>query len=200
MDRLVERARTVSRYGVWFGGFLIVLAAVIIGIEVVIRKAFNVTIGGADELSGFALAIGSAWAFGFALLDRAHVRIDSVYTFLPARIRAPLDILGLIVFALFMGLFAWQALDVLVNSVAMNTRTMTILETPVMYPQFLWVLGLFSFVLIAALLLVRAVVTFVLHGALAVQKQIGSKTVQEEVDEELRQLETDAETPGESGP
>lgn len=200
MDRLVELARTVSRYGVWFGGFLIVLAAVIIGIEVVIRKLFNVTIGGADELSGFALAISSAWAFGFALLDRAHVRIDSLYMLLPARLCALLDILGLSVFTLLMGLFAWQALDVFLNSVAMDTRTMTVLETPVMYPQFLWVLGLFSFVVIALLLLARAVVTFALRGALAVQRQIGSRTVQEEVNQEIPQLRQHGAARGESGP
>ena len=198
MDRLIERARTVSRYGVWFGGFLIILSAVIVGVEVLIRKAFNVTIGGADELSGFALAISSAWAFGFALLDRAHVRIDSLYTMLPTRVCALLDILGLIVFTLVMGLFAWQAMDVFMNSVDMGTRTMTVLETPVMYPPFLWVLGLFSFVVIALLLLVRAVITFALHGALAVQRQIGSKTVQEEVKEEIHQLGKHGEVPGET--
>ena len=102
MDRLIERLRTFSRYGAWFGGALIVVAAVIVAIEVLIRKFFNLTIGGADELSGFALAISSAFAFSYALLERAHVRIDSVYVLMPSPIRAILDISGLIVFILFM--------------------------------------------------------------------------------------------------
>ncbi len=79
MDRLMEMTHRASRYGAWFGGALIILAAFIVGVEVLIRKVFTLSIGGADELSGFALAIGSAWAFGFALLERAHIRIDSAF-------------------------------------------------------------------------------------------------------------------------
>jgi TRAP-type C4-dicarboxylate transport system permease small subunit len=189
MDRLIERLRALSRLGAWFGGALIIIAAVVVGIEVVIRKAFSLSIGGADELSGFALAISSAWAFSYALLERAHVRIDSVYTLFGARVRACLDILGLFVFLLFMGLFAWHAGGVLMNTVAMDARTMTTLETPLKYPQSLWVAGLFFFVLVALALLVRAVITFARGDVLGVQRQIGSQTVSEEVEEELHQIE-----------
>ena len=38
------------------------LAAVIVAVDVVLRAAFSVTIGGSDELSGYALAIASAFA------------------------------------------------------------------------------------------------------------------------------------------
>jgi TRAP-type C4-dicarboxylate transport system permease small subunit len=189
MDRLIERLRAVSRVGAWFGGALILISAVIVGVDVIIRKAFSLTLGGADELSGFALAISSAWAFGYALLERAHVRIDSVYTLLPTRVRAVLDILALAVFTLFMGLLAWHAGGVLMNSVAMGARTMTALETPLKYPQFLWVSGLCFFVLIALALLMRAVVTLARGDVAGVQRQIGSQTLAEELDEELQQIE-----------
>ena len=147
MDRLITGVRTLSRYGVWFGGVLIVISAIIVGVDVVIRKAFSITIGGADELSGFALAISSAWALGFALLERAHIRIDSLYTWLPIGVRAALDLLALVVFTMFMAVFAWQAYGVFSNSVRMDTKTMTALETPLMFPQLLWVMGLFVFVI-----------------------------------------------------
>ena len=39
----------------------------------------SMTLGGADELSGYALAISSAWGFSSALLSRSHIRIDTVY-------------------------------------------------------------------------------------------------------------------------
>ncbi len=197
MDRLIERVWTLSRYGAWFGGALILIAAVIVGVDVVIRKAFSVTIGGADELSGFALAISSAWAFGFALIERAHVRIDSISMWLPRRLRAVLDILGLLVFTLFMALFAWQAFGVFRNSVAMNTRTMTALETTLRVPQFFWALGLFAFVVIAVLLLVRALVAFARGDVAVVLRHIGSKTTREETDEEMQRIERRAEPPKE---
>ena len=194
MDRLIERVRTFSRYGVWFGGTLMILAAVIVGIEVVVRKLFNVSLGGADELSGFALAISSAWAFGYALLERAHVRIDSVYTILPSRVCAFLDVLGLLVFTLFMGLMTWQAIGVFTESVRNSTVTLSVVAWPLRFPQFLWVAGLAWFVVIAVLLLVRAMVTLSRGEWLAVQLQIGSKTVREELDEELGQIEKRGET------
>ncbi len=198
MDRLIEQVRRLSRYGTWFGGALILLAAVIVGIDVVIRKAFSVTIGGADELSGFALAISTAWAFGFALLERAHVRIDSLYIWLPRGVCAVLDVLGLSVFTLFMGLFAWQAFGVFRNSVEMDTRTMTVLETPLRFPQFFWVLGLVVFVLIAVLLLLRSLVALAQGDLATVQRQIGSRTALEETGEELRRAEERAQVQGKS--
>ncbi len=188
MDRLIDRVHALARYGVWFGGALIIMSAVLVGVEVVIRKLFNLTIGGVDELSGFALAIGSAWAFGFTLLERAHVRIDSVYVWLPARVCALLDILGLSVFTAFMALFAWQASGVFMNSLAMDTRTMTVLATPLKYPQALWVLGLCFFVLIAVALLIRALAALFRGDVAAVRRQIGSHTVSEELGGEPQQL------------
>ncbi len=193
MDRLIAIAHRYSRYGVWFGGALIIASAFIVSAEVLIRKFFNHTIGGADELSGFALAIGASWAFGFALLERAHVRIDSVYVWLPTRARAILDIIGLTVFLLFIALLAYQGTGVFVDSVELGSRTMSALETPLKYPQFFWVAGLYFFVVIAILLLVRALGTAFRFDFSGVQRQIGSKTVNEELDAELRDIERRAE-------
>jgi len=189
LDRLIERVHTLARYGVWFGGGLILLAAFVVSFDVVIRKLFNISLGGADEFAGFALAIGSAWAFGFALLERAHIRIDSVYTTLPRPARAILDILGLSVFGIFMSLMAWQGTGVFMESVRNSTVTLSAIAWPLRYPQFLWVAGLWWFVVIVVLLWIRAVLTTVRGDFLLVQKQIGSKTVQEEVNEEMVQLE-----------
>ncbi len=189
LDRLIERVHALARYGVWFGGGLILLAAFVVSFDVAIRKLFNVSLGGADEFSGFALAIGSAWAFGFALLERGHVRIDSVYTTLPRPVCAALDILGLSVFGIFMSLMAWQGTGVFMESVRNSTVTLSVIAWPLRYPQFLWVAGLWWFVVIVVLLWIRAVLTMVRGDFLRVQKQIGSKTVQEEVNEEMVQLE-----------
>lgn len=199
LDRWVEKARRLSTYGVWFGGILILIACVIVGIEVLIRKLFNISTGGADELSGFALAISSAFAFGFALFERSHVRIDSVYSALPTRVCAVLDIIGLSVFNVFMAFLAYMSFGVFYNSWSMGSRTMSALRTPLMVPQFFWVLGLFFFVGIATLLLVRAIVTLFTGNFVAVQLQIGSKTVREELDEELDQLEKQAQKEPQTG-
>jgi len=189
MDRLVETLHRYSRYGAWFGGGLIVATALIVSADVLMRKLLNITLGGADELSGFALAISSAWAFGYALFERAHVRIDSVYVWLPFKVRGVLDLVGLIVFLLFMGLLAYKAIGVFVSSVELGSRTMTDMSLPLAYPEFVWVIGLWFFVLIAGAMLIRALGAAFRGDWMALHAQLGSKTVSEEVHEELADAE-----------
>lgn len=169
----------------WFGGALMVAASVLIGVEVVIRKAFNLSIGGADELSGYALAIGSAWAFGFTLLERSHVRIDSLYVLLPRPVCAVLDLVALFVFGGFMALVTWHGYGVLRQSMDVGARSMSPLATPLVAPQLLWVLGLAVAVLVAVILFVRALGAFITRDYGAVQTLVGSRTLTEELEEEI---------------
>ena len=188
MDDLITLARKIARAGTWFGGGLLVVAALIIGVEVVIRKAFSLSIGGADELSGFALAIGSAWSFAFALMDRAHVRIDSLYVVLPTRLCAFLDVLGLMALTGFMALVTWFGYGVFEKSWEFGARTMSPLAPPLAVPQALWVLGLVMFMAVALLLLARALIALITGDSRGVQRLIGSRTVAQEIEQELEEL------------
>ena len=179
----------VSRAGAWFGGVLILLAALLIGVDVTLRQLFVVTIGGADELAGFSLAIGSAWAFGFTLLRRRHIRIDTVYVTLPVRIRAFLDILGLVAFSSFMLLVTWHAFGVVQQSITSNSHSISPLGTPLAVPQALWALGLVSFMCVALLLLVQAVISFISGDTRTVAELIGSRSVAEEARHELEEAD-----------
>lgn len=185
MDPLLSLARKLARAGAWFGGALIIAAAFLIGIEVVIRKAFGLTIGGADELSGFALAISTAWALAFALFERAHIRIDSLYGQLPVRLCALLDLLGLALFLGFFMLITVYGVGVLQTSWNLGAHSVSPLGTPLVLPQLLWVLGLIVFLLIALLLLVRALAALISGDLATVRRLIGSRTVSEEVESEL---------------
>ena len=79
MRRLHRLAEAVARAGALAGGLLLLVAAIIIGVDIVLRYTVSRSIGGADELSGYALAIATAWGLSFALVHRAHIRIDSLY-------------------------------------------------------------------------------------------------------------------------
>ncbi len=147
MDSLLELSRKVARIGAWFGGALIIAAAFLVGVEVVIRKAFSLSIGGADELSGYALAISTAWALAFALLERAHIRIDSLYVHLPIRLAALLDVLGLALFTGFVGLIAWYGLGVVETSYRLDAHSLSPLGTPLVLPELLWLLGFLLFLI-----------------------------------------------------
>ncbi len=188
MDRLLAISYRVARAGTWFGCGLLIAASFLIGIDVVIRKLFSLSIGGADELSGYALAIASAWAFAYALLERAHVRIDSLYVTLPRWVRATLDVFGLAVFVAVMALVTWRAFGVFSESVKLDAHSMSPIATPLIYPQALWVAGLIVFVLIGLLLLARILVAFVTGDTATVHRLAGSRSVTEEIEQETQHL------------
>lgn len=189
-DPLLSLAYLIARAGVWFGGALLIAAAVLIGVEVVIRKAFSLSIGGADELAGYALAISTSWALAFALLERAHIRIDSLYVHLPVRLCALLDILGLVLLIAFFALVTWYGFGVFITSYTLNAESLSPLSTPLVIPQLLWILGLVMFLAIALLLLFRALGALFTGDLARLQRLVGSRTLREEVAAEV------GETPG----
>jgi len=178
-----------SQWSLWFGGSLILLAAILIGIDVLMRKFLLLSIGGSDELAGYALAIGTAWSLGAALLDRAHIRIDSLYLLFPGALRVILDLVGVALMVFFFGLIAWHGWGVVDQSWTSGSRSQSALEIPTVIPQLLWLAGLISFVVIGTVLFVKAVHVARTKGRWAASALVGTKSAQEEVEEEMRGIQ-----------
>jgi len=188
MPVLMHGARRVARWGQWFGGALMLLAAVLIAVDVVMRKFFDASIGGADELAGYALALGTAWALAAALLERAHIRIDSLYVLLPRRLRFALDVAGLTFLITFFGLVAWHGWSMAAQSWSAGSRSQSALQTPVVIPQSIWLIGLIVFVVIGVALLLRALGLAARGHYAAVANLISTRSAEEEVEDEVRDL------------
>lgn len=199
MPRLHRLALAISYVGALAGGALLLAAAVIIGVDVLLRSVFSRSIGGADELSGYALAIATAWGLSFALLHRAHIRIDSLYERFPASIRAALDILSLLGFLVFAGLVTWRAWGVLRQSIASDAHSISALSTPVAVPQALWLSGLVFLILTLLLLLAESAAALASRDLRGLARLIGSKAVVEEVHEEMA-LSDAKQKSGDAGP
>jgi TRAP-type C4-dicarboxylate transport system permease small subunit len=189
MEAVMRGARRLARWGLWFGGALVLLAAILIGFDVVLRKLFNASIGGADELAGYALAIGTAWSLAAALLDRAHIRIDSLYVLLPNRLRLVLDFAGLALFTAFFGLIAWHGSSMVMQSWTSGSRSQSALQTPTVIPQAIWILGLGVFVVIGALLFLHALILLGRGRVAEATGAISTRSAEEEVADEIRDLE-----------
>src|SRR5712664_2498851 len=169
--------RRFAQWGLWFGGALVLLAAVLIGIDVLMRKFLARSIGGADELAGYSLAIGTAWGRGAALLDRAHIRIDSLYVLFPQKLR-----LALVLLVGFFALTLWHGLGVLSQSWISNSHSQSALETPTVIPLALWIAGLAAFVVVGVLLLLQAVRLMAARDLRGAAQLISTRSAEEEVE------------------
>src|SRR5712672_1129668 len=180
--------RRFAQWGLWFGGALVLLAAVLIGIDVLMRKFLAQSIGGADELAGYSLAIGTAWGLGATLLDRAHIRIDSLYVLFPQKLRLALDVTALVLLVGFFALVGWHGLGVVSQSWTSGSRSQSALETPTVIPQVLWIAGLAVFVAIGLLLLFDAVRIMISGDLRRAATLISTRSAEEEVEDEIRDL------------
>jgi len=181
-------ARRFARWGLWFGGALVLLAAILIGIDVLMRKFLDRSIGGADELAGYSLAIATAWGLGAALLDRAHIRIDSLYGLFPQKLRLALDIAAVVLMIGFFALVAWHGLGVVSQSWTSGSRSQSALETPTVIPQALWIAGLATFIAIGVLLLLAALRLAASGDLRGTARLISTRSAEEEVEKEIRDL------------
>jgi TRAP-type C4-dicarboxylate transport system permease small subunit len=190
MRRLQSIAAGVSRAGALIGGAMLLAAAVTICIDIFLRYAFARTVGGADELAGYALAIAGAWGLSMALLSRSHIRIDTVYVRVKSRaVRAALDVLSVAAFAVFAALVAWHGWGVLRLSYESGSRSQSALETPLAIPQAVWLAGLAFFFAVALLLLARALVAWARGDLDGLFRLIGSKSATVEAKEEIAAVE-----------
>ena len=188
MDAAIALARRLARLGLWFGGALVLLAALLNGVDVTLRKLFNASIGDADELAGYALALGTAWSLGAALLDRAHIRIDSLYVLFPRWLRLALDFAGLALLIAFFGLIARHGWSVAQQSWVSGSRSQSALATPTVIPQSVWLAGLAFFFVIGVALLAHSLMLIVRGNAAAAEGSISTRSAGEEVEDEIRDL------------
>ena len=183
LDRLIRRTGAVCRAGALICGGLCVLVSFVIAGAVIMRKVFNVSIVGADEISSFILAASCSWGFAFALLHRAHVRVESLQLVLPRRLCAILDIVGLILLGAFVAVIAWYSANVLALSIDMGAVA-DMLDLPLWFPQAFWVAGFVVSVVLAVLLLIRSLIAFLAGDLARLQALIGSRSAIEEAAQE----------------
>ena len=181
MNRLIQFADRLSTWAAWVGGGILFATAVLIAVEVTLRKVFSVSMGGADELSSYALAVSCSWTFGYALFRKAHIRIDVLYIRLPRPVRFDLDIASLVLFAVYMLMLSYFAYFVLGISIQRHSVANTPLATPLWIPQSLWYAGILGFTL-TVLMLLAGTLYHLFRGDLRAAARIsGTSTLEEEI-------------------
>lgn len=175
----------------WLGtlfGLIFVALSVVVTVETFVRKVFNFSLQGADELGGYALAFGGTIAFTLALMGHTHIRVDVFHDRLPAWLQTGLNWLSIVCLALFAALLAWLAWFVVQDSISYHSVSLTPWATPLSWPQSAWLAGLIVFALVSIGYAVYATVLLLRGRVAEMNHEFGPRTTKEEVDEELEDL------------
>lgn len=177
-------ARWISRI---FGWSLLFLSA-FVALETVMRKVFNTSLQGADELGGYVLAFGSSLAFVVTLAERAHIRIDVLHQKFPVRLQSLIDWLSAISMAILGCFLLYVGWFVLKDTLAYGSTAATPWATPLIWPQGAWYAALAVFSIAAIVQSTRATWLFFKgrHNTLAAE--FNPKGAADELAEELQEL------------
>ena len=174
----------ISRRAVWTGGAALLAAAVMVTLDVLSRKFLNVTMSGADEISGYVFAASTTWAYSYCLLYRANIRIDALYNFLPRWVCAVLDTVAVALLLIYNGVLAHRAWGAFALSWDRDSVSITTLATPQWIPQLFWASGLIFFELVLLFVFFYSLAGL-LRGDLDLVKRVaGVSSVAEEIEAE----------------
>lgn len=186
----MENKNPVSRALLPFARFLALIAgygllglAFLVTIEILLRRFMNVSLQGGDEFGGYVLSILAAFGFSYALLERAHTRVEILVENVSSNVQAALNLLSSWTMAFAASFMAWRAWATLMESVEYKALSGTPLMTPLWQPQMIWFAGLVFFAITA---LAIAVHTSLLFGRdrKALNGYYGTKTIEEIIEEE----------------
>lgn len=181
MDRL---AIWISRL---FGWSFLFLSA-FVSLETVLRKLFNTSLQGADELGGYILALGASLAFIVAMIDRAHIRIDVLHARFPVKLQALVDWLSVISLAVIGLFFLYVGWFVITDTLEYRSTAATPWRTPLIWPQSAWYAGLVVFALCSFLLAGLATRLFLAGKYTQLAEEFNPKSAEDDLSEELEQL------------
>lgn len=196
LDSIHRFLKNVANWAVWLSGMALLLCAIMVTIDVFFRKFFSMTMSGSDEISGYVFAASTTWAYSYCLLNRSNVRIDVLYNFLPIRLRAILDCVGIALLLFYMSYLTRKAFDVFWTSWVGNSASNTTLSTPLWIPQLLWFLGLLLFVITLSFMLLYTLIALIRGDNNLVQRIAGAMSAQEEIDQETHGLDVVTQSSG----
>lgn len=178
-----------ARAASWTFGVMMLLLTVAVTLETLLRKLFSFSLGGVDELSGYAIALGAPLAFTVALIQRSHIRINLLYLRLQPKPQAWLDAVATLtlgVLAIFLFVFTVKTVW---ETHQYQSIAQTPWATPLIYPQSLWLIAMLAFALPAAWIMLQAVVLLVQRNWSEMTRRFGPESIDDELKAELEDLQ-----------
>jgi TRAP-type C4-dicarboxylate transport system permease small subunit len=200
-DALWRAISATAIVGVWLGGALLFAAAIIVTAEVLVRKGIGALVGtsfmfsGSDEISGYLFAVGTSLSMAYVMVTKGHVRIDVLYAQFGPKVRAIMDMIALVVMAIFVAAMLERAIDVASNSYVEQIRSNTQLRIPLAWSQIPWAFGIGLFFVAILLAIFRSMAALLKGDFGAVNAIAGVSTTEEEIEAETKGLDLRGRAP-----
>ena len=189
LESIHSRLERISQLAVWVGGAALLAAAVMVTFDVFARKIFNVTMSGSDEYSGYVFSATTTWAYSYCLLHRSNVRIDALYNYLPRKVTAVLDVVGLLLLFYYMSIMTYYAMISFLDSWVSNSVSITTLGTPQWIPQLFWVAGLILFFITLIFVVLYSITALLQRNWDLVARVAGVPSIAETMQEETHGID-----------
>lgn len=177
--------RLADAFAVLSGWGIIVFAAAV-SLEVILRKVAGISLQGLDEYGGYLLAVTSSFGFGYALVQRAHIRVDVFVRLVSEKSRSILHILAITSLTFFACMIFYSAIMLFISSWKLSARAVSPLQTPLIFPQGVWVIGLGLFALTSVVASLLSLSRAMRGDWAGVNAIAGAASAEEEVQEELK--------------
>ncbi|MEN2979253.1 TRAP transporter small permease [Tistrella bauzanensis] len=187
MSGPMERFATVSSaWAARAAGSIVFLTAFLICGDVLGRFLVDRPVKGTFDLTGYMLAISTAWSFAYAHVQRANIRVDIAYARFPRRARAVLDIAAaasVVVMAFMLTCYAYETFE---GTFRRGSRVPFSVGLHLWYFQAAWLAGLLFFSAVSLLVLLLGLRALFGGRLDALRVLIGIKSMDDEVTDALR--------------
>lgn len=148
--KMIRGLRVINRGVALLVGLGLLLCAGFVLTDIIMRQ-IGTSLGGTEEIAGYAMALATSWGMSFTLLELGHVRIDLLRVRAGSFGRALFDVFSMVVMTGVVVTIAIKAWPVLERSITNGSRANTPLETPLVWVQAPWFAGWVWFALMSAL-------------------------------------------------
>ncbi|MFD2176323.1 TRAP transporter small permease subunit [Veronia pacifica] len=170
-------------------GLMMMALCIVIALETIIRKVFNYSLGGVDELSGYAIAICAPLCFAIAAIEQSHIRINLFHMRMPRLLRASVNLIAALLLAglaLYLSVFTWRTVQ---DTQLFGSVAQTPWMTPLIWPQIAWLVAMLTFTFATCFLASKAAL-FAFQGNMdGLLRHFGPDSVEDELAAELSDLE-----------
>lgn len=175
MTRIVILLKRINDWVAIIAGVALLAGVVLILGEIILRGV-GVPFTGSDELSGYLMASISSWGISYALLNKAHVRIDVLRTKATRPFRCVFDLIAIASVAFVAIYIASKAISVVEKSAHSGALANTALATPLIIPQSIWFAGWVWFAVSASILFVVGLLLFLARRYEQVDDVLGTES------------------------